>query len=133
VATLTVDGRKQGSVTPAGARVTLKPGTHTALFEVPGFMKLPPKTFEVAGPETKPVTAEFPARGLLSLTVTPSGAEIRIDGVAAGTASGAPLKRSLVAGAHEIVVTMPGYKTETKAIELEEQAQSVYRIELRKE
>jgi serine/threonine protein kinase len=133
VAALTVDGRKQGSVTPAGARVTLKPGTHTALFEVPGFMKLPPKTFEVSGPETKPVTAEFPARGLLSLTVTPSGAEIRIDGVAAGTASGAPLKRSLVAGAHEIVVTMPGYKTETKAIELEEEAQSVYRIELRKE
>jgi len=133
VATLTVDGKRQGSVTPAGARVTLKPGAHTAIFEVPGFMKLPPKTFEVTGPDTRPVTAEFPARGLLSLTVTPPGAEIRIDGVLAGPASEAPLKRSLVAGAHEIVVSMPGYRTETKAVELEEEAQSVVRVDLHRE
>ncbi|HTS02092.1 MAG TPA: PEGA domain-containing protein, partial [Thermoanaerobaculia bacterium] len=118
---------------PAGARVTLKPGAHTAIFEVPGFMKLPPKTFEVTGPDTRPVTAEFPARGLLSLTVTPPGAEIRIDGVLAGPASEAPLKRSLVAGAHEIVVSMPGYRTETKAVELEEEAQSVVRVDLHRE
>jgi serine/threonine protein kinase len=133
VAILAVDGRKVGSVTPAGMRVTLKPGGHTAVFEVPGFMKLPPKAFEVAGGGTKPVTAEFPARGLLSLTVTPPGAEIRIDGVSVGVASGTPLKKSLVAGAHEIVVSMPGYRTETKSVELEEEAQSAYRIELRKE
>jgi serine/threonine-protein kinase len=133
VATLTVDGRKHGTVTPAGTRVTLKPGAHSAVFEVPGFMKLPPKTFEVAGPDTKPVTAEFPARGLLSLTVTPPGAEIRIDGVLVGSATAAPLKKSLVAGAHEIVVSMPGYKAETKAVVLEEEAQSAARIELRRE
>jgi hypothetical protein len=133
VAVLTVDGRKHGTVTPAGTRVTLKPGTHTAVFEVPGFMKLPPATFEVAGPDTKPVAAVFPAKGQLVLTVTPAGADILIDGVAAGKAGASPLKRFLAAGPHEVVVSLPGYRTETKAIELDEEAQSTYRIDLRKE
>ena len=133
VASLTVDGKKQGSVLPAGTRLPLKLGTHTAVFEVAGFMKLPPQTFEVAGPDTKPVTAVFPAKGQVVLTVTPPGAEIRIDGVSVGTAGAAPFKRFLAAGAHEIVVTLPGYRSETKAIDLDEEAQSTYRIDLRKE
>ncbi|MGA7992384.1 MAG: protein kinase [Thermoanaerobaculia bacterium] len=133
VAILAVDGKKRGTVTPAGMRVTLKPGAHTAVFEVPGFMKLPPRTFEIGGPDAKPVTAEFPPRALLSLTVSPPGAEIRIDGVSAGSASGTPLKKSLVAGAHEIVVSMPGYRTETRAVDLDEETQSVQRVDLRKE
>ena len=132
-ASLTVDGKKQGSVLPAGTRLSLKPGAHTAVFEVPGFMKLPPQTFEVAGPDTKPVTAVFPAKGMIVLTVSPPGAEVRIDGVSAGAASGAPLKKFLAAGPHEIVVSLAGYRTETKAIDLDEEAQSSYRIDLRKE
>ena len=133
VAVLTVDGKKQGSVLPAGTRLSLKPGTHTAIFEVPGFMKLPPRTFEVAGSDTKPVSAVFPAKGQILLTVTPAGAEIRIDGVSLGQASATPLKKFLVAGPHEIVVSMPGYRSETKAIDLDEEAQTTYRIDLRKE
>lgn len=133
VATLTLDGKKKGSVPPAGARFSLDHGKHTAIFEVPGFMKLPPKAFEVTGPDTKPVTAEFPARGLLSLTVTPANAQILIDGVSVEAGSSMPLKKSLVAGSHEIVVSMPGYRTETRSIELDEEAQGVYRIDLKKE
>ena len=133
VASLTVDGKKQGSVLPAGTRLSLKPGAHTAVFEVPGFMKLPPQTFDVTGPDMKPVTAVFPAKGQIVLSVSPPGAEIRIDGVSAGPASGAPLKKFLAAGPHEIVVSLAGYRTETKAIDLDEEAQSSYRIDLRKE
>jgi serine/threonine-protein kinase len=133
VASLTVDGKKQGSVLPAGTRLSLKPGAHTAVFEVPGFMKLPPQTFDVTGPDTRPVTAVFPAKGQVVLTVSPPGAEIRIDGVSAGPASGAPLKKFLAAGPHEIVVSLAGYRTETKAIDLDEEAQSSYRIDLKKE
>ncbi len=133
LASLTVDGKKAGSVLPAGTHLTLKPGTHTAVFEVPGFMKLPPQTFDVTGPDTKPVLAVFPAKGQIVLTVTPAGAEIRIDGVSAGTASGSPLKRFLAAGAHEIVVSLAGYRSETKAIDLDEEAQAITRIDLKKE
>ncbi len=133
LATLTVDGKKQGSVLPAGTRLSLKPGPHTAVFEVPGFMKLPPQTFDVAGPDTRPVTAVFPAKGQIVLTVSPPGAEIRIDGVSAGPVSGAPLKKFLAAGPHEIVVSLAGYRSETKAIDLDEEAQSTYRIDLKKE
>jgi hypothetical protein len=133
LASLIVDGKKHGSVLPAGTHLTLGPGTHTAVFEVPGFMKLPPQSFEVTGPDTKPVTAVFPAKGQLVLTVTPPGAEVRIDGVSAGPASGAPLKKFLAAGAHEVVVSLPGYRSETKAIDLDEEAQATYRIDLKKE
>ncbi len=133
LASLTVDGKKQGSVLPAGTRLSLKPGPHTAVFEVPGFMKLPPQAFDVTGPDTKPVTAVFPAKGQIVLTVSPPGAEIRIDGVSAGSATGAPLKKLLAAGPHEIVVSLPGYRSETKAIDLDEEAQSTYRIDLKKE
>ncbi len=47
-------------------------------------MKLPQSTFEVAGPDTKPVTAVFPAKGQILLTVTPPGAQILVDGVSLG-------------------------------------------------
>jgi hypothetical protein len=96
-------------------------------------MTLQPQTFDVTGPDTKAVTAVFPAKGQIVLTVSPAGAEIRIDGVSAGPASGAPLKKFLAAGPHEIVVSLAGYRTETKAIDLDEEAQSSYRIDLKKE
>ncbi len=133
VAVLTVDGKRRGSVLPAGTHLALQPGAHTATFEVPGFMKLPTRTFEVSGPDIKPVTAVFPAKGQIVLTVTPPGAEILVDGVSLGPASSTALKKFLAAGPHEIVVRMPGYRTETKAIDLDEEAQATYRIDLRKE
>ncbi|HEY3350663.1 MAG TPA: serine/threonine-protein kinase [Thermoanaerobaculia bacterium] len=133
VATLTIDGKKKGSVLPAGTRFSVEPGKHTAVFEVPGFMKLPPITFAVDGPDTKPVPAVFPAKGQIVLTVTPPGAEIRIDGVAQDPPAAPPFKKFLVAGQHDIVVSLPGYTTERRSIDLEEEAQNTYRIELKKE
>jgi serine/threonine-protein kinase len=133
VATLTIDGKKKGSVLPAGTRFSVEPGKHTAVFEVPGFMKLPPITFVVDGPDTKPVPAIFPAKGLVVLVVTPPGAEIRIDGVAQEPPAAPPFKKFLAAGQHDIAVSMPGYRTEMKAIDLDEEAQNTYRIDLKKE
>ena len=133
VATLTIDGKKKGSVLPAGTRFSVEPGKHTAVFEVPGFMKLPPITFVVDGPDTKPVPAIFPAKGQVILNVTPPGAEIRIDGVAQEPPAAPPFKKFLVAGPHDIVVSMPGHRTEMKAIDLDEEAQKTYRIDLKKE
>jgi serine/threonine-protein kinase len=133
LATLSVDGKKQGSVLPAGMRVALKPGTHTAVFEVPGFMKLPPQTFEVSGPDAKPVIAVFPAKALLVLTVTPPGAEIWIDGVRSGQAGEGSLKKLLTAGTHEVSVRLAGYRADTRSVVLEEEDQSVLRIDLKKE
>jgi hypothetical protein len=133
LATLVVDGKKKGSVLPAGMRIPLEPGKHTAVFEVPGFMTMPPVAFVVDGPETKPVTAVFPAKGQVVLVVTPPGAEIRIDGVAQKPPAAPPFKKFLAAGPHDIVVSMPGYRTETKAIDLDEEAQNTYRIDLKKE
>ena len=133
LATLAIDGKKRGSVLPAGTRFSLEPGKHTAVFQVPGFMTLPPVTFVVDGPDTKPVTAVFPAKGQIVLTVTPPGAEIRIDGVAQEPPAAPPFKKFFAAGPHEIVVSMPGYRTQTKAIDLDEEAQSTYRIDLKKE
>ena len=133
VAALTVDGKKQGSVFPAGTRLALLPGPHTAIFEVPGFMKLPPQTFEVGGPETKPVTAVFPAKGQIVLTATPPGAEIRIDGVLTATAGAAPLKKFLAAGPHEIVVNSPGHRAETRTVDLDEEDQKAIRVDLKRE
>ncbi len=111
----------------------MDPGKHTAVFGVQGFMTLPPVTFVVDGPETKPVTAVFPAKGQIVLTVSPPGAEIRIDGVLQEPQAAASFKKFLVAGPHDIVVSMPGYRTETRSIELEEEAQGVYRLDLKKE
>jgi hypothetical protein len=39
----------------------------------------------------------------------------------------------LVAGPHDIIVSMPGYRTDRRSIELEEEAQNTYRIDLKKE
>jgi hypothetical protein len=134
VATLILDGKKRGSVLPAGTRISLEPGKHPAVFQIPGFMTLPPVSFVVDGPDTKPVTAVFPAKGQVVLAVTPPGAEIRIDGVAQkDVPAGTPFKMFLAAGQHDIVVSMPGYRTETKSIDLDEEAQSTYRIDLKKE
>ncbi|MEO8054371.1 MAG: serine/threonine-protein kinase [Acidobacteriota bacterium] len=133
VATLTIDAKKKGSVPPAGTRFSVEPGKHTAVFEVPGFMTLPPVTFVVDGPDTKPVSAVFPAKGQIVLAVTPPGAEIRIDGVLQKPQTGVSFKKFLVAGPHDIVVSMPGYSTERRPIDLEEESQNTYRIDLKKE
>jgi serine/threonine-protein kinase len=132
VGILWVDGKKHGPVAPAGTRVTLSRGTHTAVFEVPGYMKIT-KEFDVEGAGGRPVSAEFPPRGIIVLTVLPAGADIRIDGVSIGSSTGAPLRKTLRSGSHEIVASSPGYVSQMRTVELDEEDSQAVRIELKKE
>ena len=62
------------------------------------------------------------------------GAEIRIDGVLVGTSSGAPIKKTLRAGPHEITVSLAGHRTAARSVDLKEDEVYVHPvIELKKE
>lgn len=50
----------------------------------------------------------------LQVTSNPSGAEVRVDGAVIGTT---PLEHGIAAGAHEVAVSHPGYRTVTRRIE----------------
>ncbi len=105
------------------------------MFDAPGFMKIP-KEFEISATDPKPVTvsAEFPGRGSVTFTVLPAGAEIRLDGVLIGASTGAPMKKTLRAGPHEISVSLAGHKTYTRTIDVaEDDSFAIPRIELKKE
>ena len=132
VGILTLAGKRHGPVAPSGTRASLRPGSHVAVFEIPGYMKIT-KAFEVAGPDTKPVTVEFPPRGIVTITVSPAGADIKIDGVSVGASTGAPLRKTLRSGTHEIVASLPGYVTGMRTVELSEEDSQVVRIDLKKE
>ncbi len=129
---LTVDGVRRGSILPAGVRIALKPGPHKAVFEVPGYMSIT-KDFVVDSEDPAPVRAEFPPKGLVKITVTPAGADVKIDGVLEAKSTGGEMKKLLRSGAHEIVASMPGYVTASRTVELEEEDAQVVRIDLKKE
>jgi hypothetical protein len=134
-AELSIDGKRHPSKLPAPARATLKPGRHSAVFDAPGFMKIT-KEFEISAADPKPLTvaAEFPGRGIVTVTVLPAGAEIRIDRVSIGVSTGGPTKKTLRAGPHEISASLAGYQTFSKTINVEEDDSiSLPRIELKKE
>src|SRR5450631_585143 len=81
-AELFVNGKRQSANLPRATTVTLKPGRYSVVFDAPGFMKIT-KEFEVSAAEPKAMTvpAEFPGRGIVTFTILPSGADIRLDGV----------------------------------------------------
>jgi serine/threonine protein kinase len=134
-AELTLNGKAQAARLPRPYSLTLRPGRYTAVFDKPGFMKIT-KPFEIPESDPKPLTvpADFPPRGIVTLTVFPVGAEIRIDGVSHGVSNGASIKKTLRAGPHEISASLPGYRTVTKTIDVaEDDSFSLPRIELKKE
>ncbi|HEX5854739.1 MAG TPA: serine/threonine-protein kinase [Thermoanaerobaculia bacterium] len=134
-AELSINGKRHPASLPAPARVTLKPGRYSAVFDAPGFMKIT-KELEISAADPKPLTvaAEFPARGIVTVTVLPAGAEIRIDRVSIGVSTGGPMKKTLRAGPHEISASLAGYQTFSKTVHVEEDASiSLPRIELKKE
>ncbi len=104
-AVLTVDGKVHRGL-PAPVRVPLKAGRHTAVFEVPGYMKKS-ETFEVGPGAASSVRVNFPPRGILDVSSDPPGAEVVIDGAASGKT---PLKRPLTAGPHTVEVRLAGYE-----------------------
>jgi hypothetical protein len=134
-AELSINGKRHPASLPAAVRVTLKPGRYVAAFDAPGFMKVQ-EQFEIpsANPAPLTITGKFPPRAILSLTVRPMGAEVRIDGVLVGSSSGAPIKKTLRAGAHEISVSLAGRRTELRSVDLKEDEVYVLPpIELKKE
>ena len=133
-AELSINGKRHPASLPAPARATLEPGRYSAVFDA-GFMKIT-KEFEISATDRRPVTvaAEFPARGIVTVTVLPAGAEIRIDRVPIGVSTGGPMKKMLRAGPHEISASLTGYETFSKTINVEEdESVSLPRIELKKE
>jgi serine/threonine-protein kinase len=134
-AELYINGKRHPASLPAATRVTLKPGRYVAVFDAPGYTKVP-EEFEIpaANPVPLTITGKFPARASLSLTVRPPGAELRIDGVLVGTSSGTPIKKMLRAGPHEISVSLAGHRTEARSVDLkEEEVYVLPAIELKKE
>jgi hypothetical protein len=134
-AELSINGKRYPASLPAPARSTLKPGRYSAVFDAPGFMKIT-KEFEISAADPKPLTvaAEFPGRGIMTVTVLPAGAEIRIDRVSIGVSTGGPMKKTLRAGPHEISASLPGYQTFSKSVNVQEDDSiSLPRIELKKE
>ena len=91
------------------------------------------KPFEITGPEPKLVTAEFPPRGIVMIMVRPPGADIKIDGVSVATSSGSELVKTLRSGTHEIVVSLKGYETVSKTVDLGEEDAQQLTINLKKE
>ncbi len=133
-AELSINGKRQSANLPRATTVTLKPGRYSALFDAPGFMKIP-KEFEVAAePKALTIFAEFPGRGLVTMTVLPVGAEIRVDGLLIGKSKGGEVERTLRSGQHEISVSLAGYRTFTRTVDLEDGVKfAIPRIELKKE
>ena len=134
-AELSINGKRQPAGLPAATRVTLKPGRYVAVFDAPGFTKVQ-EEFEIpaANPVPLTVTGRFPPRAILSLTVRPVGAEVRVDGVLVGHSTGAPIKKTLRAGPHEISMSLAGHRTEARSVDLKEDEVYVLpAIELKKE
>jgi hypothetical protein len=134
-AELSINGKRQPASLPAATRVTLKPGRYVAVFDAPGFTKVQ-EEFEIPAAKPVPLTisGRFPPRAILSLTVRPMGAEIRIDGVLVGSSSGAPIKKTLRAGPHEISMSLAGHRSEARSVDLKEDEVYVLpAIELKKE
>jgi len=134
-AELHINGKRQSANLPRATTVTLKPGRYSAVFDAPGFMKIT-REFEISAAEPRAMTvpAEFPGRGIVTFTVLPARAEIRLDGVLIGASTGGPMKKTLRAGPHEISVSLAGYKTYTRTVDVaEDDSFAIPRIELKKE
>ena len=115
-AQLTVDGKAYRGL-PAPVRISLKPGKHVAVFEIPDYQRKS-ETFEVrSGAAPSSVRVNFPPRGILEIGSDPPGAEIRIDGADVGTT---PFKKPFPAGTHAIEVTLPGFEPARESREVNE-------------
>ena len=105
-AQLTVDGKSYRGL-PAPVRVSLKPGKHVAVFEIPNYQRKA-EPFDVRSGAAPPsVRVNFPPWGILDIGSDPPGAEIRIGGTAVGTT---PFKKPFPVGTHAIEVSLPGFE-----------------------
>ena len=106
-ANIFLDGTDMGTVTPA-ILTSIIPGTHTIKLTKPGYYDWSATVTVTAG-TTTPITATLTMiTGTLSVTSTPSGAIIFLDGTSTGTITPAILT-NIIPGTHTIKLTKPGY------------------------
>ncbi len=115
-ARLTVDGKAYRGL-PAPVKVSLRPGRHVAVFEVPNY-KTKQETFEIRpGASLAPIRVNFEPWGILDVGSEPAGAEVRIDGTLVGKT---PLKKPVSVGSHAIEVSLPGHETAAESADVRE-------------
>jgi hypothetical protein len=131
-AQLAIDGTSRGGVLKA-TTFRLAPGRHVASFESGGFgpIRVP---FEVKPGESATVRADFPPLGQLWISVNPDavGAEILVDGVLAGRAGNAPLRKTVAAGDRRVSARLAGFETAERTVEVFEQDKADVLLELRR-
>lgn len=110
--------RLDGSLAPHwGGRWLLRPGRYQALAGAPGYRALTQALEITDAPGQRLVLTLEPLPGHLSLTTTPAGAAVKLDGSARGAA---PLElRDLPAGHHRLEASLPGYRTSAQDIVIE--------------
>jgi len=131
-AQLAIDGASRGGVLKATS-FRLSPGRHVASFESGGFgpIRVP---FEVKPGESVSVRADFPPLGQLWISVNPDavGAEILVDGVLAGRAGNAPLRKTVAAGNRRVSARLAGFESAERTVEVFDQEKADVLLELRK-
>ena len=132
-ALLTVDGRKYTGL-PAPRRIALKPGKHSYVFEIPNYERKP-DTIDVKPGQPIGRPLGLRPRGMLQVNIGPPearGAEIRVDGVLIGKFDGAPVKKPLRTGSHEVEVRHAGFQPQTKSVDIVEDDLFPVRFDLKK-
>lgn len=112
-ATVEVNGKVIGQV-PVEP-YALRPGRHTVRVTKRGFAPVT-QDFEVAPGATVELEIDLlPVAGLLSITSTPSGASVKVDGKVLGVT---PLDADVPAGTRLFSVALPGHLEETRQVEV---------------
>jgi serine/threonine protein kinase len=133
-AILTVDGKTYTGL-PAPRKISLRPGRHTYVFQVPNYDRKTDTMDVKPGQPGFSVRHDFAPRGIVSVNVTPPearGAEIRIDGILIGKFTGEPLKKPLRTGTHEVEARRDGYTSVAKTVDIVEGEMFPVKLELRK-
>jgi parallel beta-helix repeat protein len=116
-AAITIDGAHIGETTPHTR--PMMPGAYTIKLTLDGYQDWKQRLQVMSG-ETRYVQATLtmipPIDGVLSVTSTPSGADITIDGAPIGETT--PHSMSIMPGYHTIELTLEGYQDWTESVQV---------------
>jgi hypothetical protein len=105
-ANISLNGVDKGTVTPA-TLLGITPGTHTVTLTKAGYYDWTGSATVTAGTTTNVIATLPLITGSISVTSTPPGANIWLDGVDKGTVTPATLH--ITPGTHTVKLTLPGY------------------------
>jgi parallel beta-helix repeat protein len=116
-AAITIDGTHIGETTPHTR--PMMPGAYTIKLTLDGYQDWKQRVQVMSG-ETRYVQATLtlspPIDGVLSVTSTPSGADIAIDGAPIGETT--PHSMSIMPGYHTIELSLEGYQDWTEGVQV---------------